>query len=255
MLTYNELEPYCVRQQALTGYRVAPQITLTGDVLTPMTNATQDVRIVVADDHPVVLTAISDYLNTVPRFKVVAKANTGADLMDALRAAPYDLIVTDFSMQGELEDEDGLRLISRLRRQYPHTPVVVFTMLTNGGILHELAQLGVAGLIGKDEPIPMLGDVCQRALTEAGTALSSRIAERLAKEGSTTAEFQRSHPLSPRELEVVRLFAAGLSVTEISKRLNRSVTTVATQKRAAMRKLHLDSNADLIRYASEHGFA
>ncbi|WP_322104304.1 response regulator transcription factor [Paraburkholderia sp. J41] len=220
-----------------------------------MTNATQDVRIVVADDHPVVLTAISDYLNTVPRFKVVAKANTGTDLMDALRDARCDLIVTDFSMQGDLEDEDGLRLISRLRRLYPNTPVVVFTMLTNGGILHELAQLGVAGLIGKDEPIPTLGDVCHRALTEAGTALSARIAERLAKEGSTTAEFQRSHPLSPRELEVVRLFAAGLSVTEISKRLHRSVTTVATQKRAAMRKLHLDSNADLIRYASEHGFA
>ena len=101
----------------------------------------------------------------------------------------------------------------------------------------------------------MLGEVCRRALTESGTALSTRIAERLAKEGSTSTDFQRDQPLSPRELDVVRLFALGLSVTEISKRLNRSVTTVATQKRAAMRKLHLESNADLIRYASEHGFA
>jgi two-component system, NarL family, captular synthesis response regulator RcsB len=226
-----------------------------GDTLTSMTHAKQDLRIVVADDHPVVLTAITDYLDQLPGHRVVAKANSGADLVEILRKTPCDLLVTDFSMQGELEDEDGLRLISRLRRQYPNTPVVVFTMLTNGGILHELAQLGVAGLIGKDEPIPTLGDVCQRALTEAGTALSARIAERLAKEGSTAEEFQRSHPLSPRELEVVRLFAGGLSVTEISKRLNRSVTTVATQKRAAMRKLHLDSNADLIRYAAEHGFA
>jgi two-component system capsular synthesis response regulator RcsB len=213
------------------------------------------VRIVVADDHPVVLTAISDYLNSMPGFKVVAKAGTGAALIEVLRGNGCDLIVTDFSMQGEVEDEDGLRLISRLRRLHPDTPVVVFTMLTNGGILHELAQLGVAGLVGKDEPIPTLGEVCRRALTEPGTALSTHIAERLAKEGSTTDEFQRSQPLSPRELEVVRLFALGLSVTEIARRLNRSVTTVATQKRAAMRKLHLDSNADLIRYAGEHGFA
>jgi two-component system, NarL family, captular synthesis response regulator RcsB len=220
-----------------------------------MTNATQDVRIVVADDHPVVLTAISDYLDSMPGFKVVAKAGTGAGLIDALRGNDCELIVTDFSMQGEVEDEDGLRLISRLRRLYPDTPVVVFTMLTNGGILHQLAQLGVAGLIGKDEPIPTLGEICRRALTESGTALSAHITERLAKEGSTADEFQRNQPLSPRELEVVRLFALGLSVTEISKRLNRSVTTVATQKRAAMRKLHLESNADLIRYASEHGFA
>ncbi|HTR07067.1 MAG TPA: response regulator transcription factor [Paraburkholderia sp.] len=220
-----------------------------------MTNAMRDVRIVVADDHPVVLTAISDYLNTMPGFKVVAQADSGARLIDALRDTECELIVTDFSMQGGLEDEDGLRLVGRLRRLCPDTPVVVFTMLTNGGILHELARLGVAGLIGKDEPIPMLGEVCRRALTESGTALSTRIAERLAKEGSTSTDFQRDQPLSPRELDVVRLFALGLSVTEISKRLNRSVTTVATQKRAAMRKLHLESNADLIRYASEHGFA
>ncbi|WP_321916374.1 MULTISPECIES: response regulator transcription factor [unclassified Paraburkholderia] len=220
-----------------------------------MTKATQDVRIVVADDHPVVLTAISDYLNTTPGFRVVAKAATGAGLIDALRDTECELIITDFSMQGDVEDEDGLRLVSRLRRLYPDTPVIVFTMVTNGGILHQLAQLGVAGLIGKDEPIPALGEVCRRALAEPGTALSARIAERLAKEGSTVGEFQRNQPLSPRELEVVRLFALGLSVTEISKRLNRSVTTVATQKRAAMRKLHLESNADLIRYAGEHGFA
>jgi two-component system capsular synthesis response regulator RcsB len=220
-----------------------------------MTNTTQEVRIVVADDHPVVLTAISDYLDSLPGFRVVAKAASGAGLIDALRDAGCELIITDFSMQGDVDDEDGLRLVCRLRRLYPDTPVIVFTMVTNGGILHQLAQLGVAGLVGKDEPIPALGEVCRRALAEPGTALSARIAERLAREGSTVDEFQRTQPLSPRELEVVRLFALGLSVTEIAKRLNRSVTTIATQKRAAMRKLHLESNAELIRYAGEQGFA
>ncbi|TDG04220.1 response regulator transcription factor [Paraburkholderia guartelaensis] len=220
-----------------------------------MTNATQEVRIVVADDHPVVLTAISDYLDSLPGFRVVAKAASGAGLIDALRDAGCELIITDFSMQGDVDDEDGLRLVCRLRRLYPDTPVIVFTMVTNGGILHQLTQLGVAGLVGKDEPIPALGEVCRRALAEPGTALSARIAERLAREGSTVDEFQRTQPLSPRELEVVRLFALGLSVTEIAKRLNRSVTTIATQKRAAMRKLHLESNAELIRYAGEQGFA
>ncbi|CAM2143528.1 MULTISPECIES: response regulator transcription factor [Paraburkholderia] len=220
-----------------------------------MTNATQTLRIVVADDHPLVLTAISDYLTQAPGCTVVGTADSGARLLDLLRRTPCDLLVTDFSMQGEVEDEDGLRLIARLRRLYPGLPVVVFTMLTNGGILHELTALGVAGLVGKEEPITVLAEVCRRALVEPGTTLSARVAERLALDGANVDEFRRSNPLSPRELEVVRLFALGLNVTEISKRLNRSVTTVATQKRAAMRKLHLDSNADLIRYASEHGFA
>jgi two-component system, NarL family, captular synthesis response regulator RcsB len=220
-----------------------------------MTNATQHLRVVVADDHPIVLTAITDFLGDQPDYRVVATADSGARLLDVLRRTPCDLVVTDFSMQGEIADEDGLRLIERLLRLYPSTRVVVFTMLTNGGILHQLRQLGVAGLTGKDEPISALADVCRRALAETATALSPRVAERLAEDGSTADGSRGPNPLSPRELEVVRLFALGLSVTDISKRLNRSVTTVATQKRAAMRKLHLDSNADLIRYASEHGFA
>jgi len=221
-----------------------------------MTIATQMQRIVVADDHPIVLSAITDCLDHLVDCRVVAKANSGVGLLAVLAETPCDLIVTDFSMHGDDENtEDGLRLIGRLRRLYPQTPIVVFTMLTNGGILHELCQLGVAGLVGKDEPIPTLADVCRRVRGASSTVLSARIAERLATEGSTADEFRSANPLSPRELEVVRLFALGLTVTDISKRLNRSVTTVATQKRAAMRKLHLDSNADLIRYASEHGFA
>jgi two-component system, NarL family, captular synthesis response regulator RcsB len=221
----------------------------------PMTIATQVLRIVVADDHPIVLSAIADYFNGLPGWRVQAKADSGARLLAVLAETPCDLIVTDLSMQDEGGSEDGLRLISRLRRLYPETPIVVFTMVTNGGILHELCQLGVAGLVGKEDPIPTLGDVCQRVRGASSTVLSAGIAERLSMGGTTADDFRSANPLSPRELEVVRLFALGLTVTDISKRLNRSVTTVATQKRSAMRKLHLESNADLIRYASEHGFA
>lgn len=66
-----------------------------------MTNATQTLRIVVADDHPLVLTAISDYLTQAPGCTVVGTADSGARLLDLLRRTPCDLLVTDFSMQGE----------------------------------------------------------------------------------------------------------------------------------------------------------
>ena len=217
-----------------------------------MTNSAHDINIVISDDHPIVLLAISASLNAVPRFRVCATARSGTELVDTLARVQCDLIVTDFTMQTTEADEDGLRLIGRLRRLYPKTPVVVFTMLTNGGILHQLCQLGVAGIAGKDEEIETLAQVCQRALYAHRTVLSPRITTRLAHEG-TIADALRTQPLSPRELEVVRLFVLGLSVTEIARRLNRAVATVATQKRAAMRKLHLETNADLVRYASEQG--
>jgi two-component system, NarL family, captular synthesis response regulator RcsB len=225
-----------------------------------MTNSARNVRIVVADDHPVVLLAIADVIKAVPGFSIEATAHSGAELLDILSKDSFDLIITDFVMHQSEADEDGLRLIQRLKRLHPEIPIIVFTMLTNGGILHQMCRIGVGGLVGKDEKANVLGEVCLRALEERHdndrqTILSPGIKARLANTGTTSEDFQRTQPLSPRELEVVRLFSRGLSLTEIAKGLNRSVPTVATQKRAAMRKLHIETNADLLRYADEQGLS
>ncbi|MGS1011751.1 response regulator [Achromobacter anxifer] len=215
----------------------------------------QDVRIIVADDHPIISLAVADSLNGVPGFSVVAAARSGLELVTALQSHPCHLIVTDFTMQSETADEDGLRLIERLQRQFPRIPIVVFTMLTNSGILSQLRQLGVAGIVGKDEPIDKLVAVCVRAMTEKDTILSAGVDRRLSQNDVTMSAAGRTKSLSPKELEVVRLFALGLSVTEIARRLNRSVATIGTQKQSAMRKLNIDSNAELLRYADEQGFS
>ncbi|WP_310124121.1 response regulator transcription factor [Paraburkholderia terricola] len=215
----------------------------------------RNVRVILADDHPIVLRGVADLLRSVPGFTVTAIAHSGAELIELLEATACDLVVTDFTMRQNSTDEDGLRLVDRLKRLYPTIPIVVFTMLTNGGILHRLCQAGVAGIASKDEKLETLGSVCQRSLVEQSTVLSPAIAERLARQGATLTEFRDPLHLSPCELEVVRMFSLGLSVTEIARRLNRSVPTIATQKRAAMRKLHVQTNVDLVRYATEQGFS
>ncbi|MNK20527.1 Transcriptional regulatory protein RcsB [compost metagenome] len=215
----------------------------------------QDVRIIVADDHPVVSLALADSLNEIPGFSVVATARSGLELITAIQKHPCHLIVTDFSMQSESADEDGLRLIERLQRMFPQIPIVVFTMLTNSGILNQLRQVGVAGIVSKEEPIDDLVAICVRALTEKGPILSASIGKRLSHNDVTMGGSNRTKGLSPKELEVVRLFALGLSVTEIARRLHRSVATIGTQKQSAMRKLNIETNAELLRYADEQGFS
>lgn len=136
-------------------------------------------------------------------------------------------------MQAEEEVElDGLRMVSKLRPSHPDIPLVVITMMTRGGMFHELCKLGVAAIVSKEEPASELAQISMRALIskETKTIVSPKIQMRLAREGSTTKDLAREQPLSPRELEVVRLFAQGVSVTEIARTLNRSVPTVATQK-------------------------
>ncbi|TDV23830.1 LuxR family two component transcriptional regulator [Paraburkholderia caballeronis] len=213
-------------------------------------------QVLVADDHPIVRIAMKQLLESLPGITVSAALSSGRELLQALEHSQPDLIVTDFTMQQANPDEDGLRLVARLRRLYPAIPVVVFTMVTNGAILHQLCRLGAAGVVGKGEDIAALGQVCRRVLAGTpGPLLSPGVAARLSEASGEPSGADAAPDLTAKELEIVRLFAGGSSLTDIARQLNRSLTTVATQKRSAMRKLRVTSNADLVAYARDRGLA
>jgi two-component system, NarL family, captular synthesis response regulator RcsB len=209
------------------------------------------IRIAIADDHPVIRHAVSNALNTMPGFTIGAAVKSGTELLDALTTGTWDLIVTDLSMQGVNGEHDGLKLIGTLQRLHPGVPVIVFTMLTNDDILHRLSKTGVAGIVDKREGIG-----------EFQTAVLEIIHHgRRQQSGGTESGVELPAPdaggnlrrLTKKELEIIRAFAAGASLTDIARQVNRSVSTVATQKGAAMKKLNMRTNADLVRYARESG--
>jgi two-component system, NarL family, captular synthesis response regulator RcsB len=219
-----------------------------------MSRLTRNIRVVLADDHPVVHFAVSDTFSGMPGYAIVATANSGAELIRILEREPADLIITDLVMQCDSPVEiDGLRLVSMLRRLFPAVPLVVFTYLTSGNLLYELRKVGVAAIVSKEEPPSELARICIRALVSKETIISPRLESRLAREGLAVKELDREQRLSPRELEVVRLFAQGMSVSEIARNLNRSVPTIATQKRSAMRKLRVENHVDLVKSVNEMG--
>ncbi|SOZ34928.1 response regulator transcription factor [Cupriavidus neocaledonicus] len=209
--------------------------------------------VVIADDHPVIQLAVKSTLSAIPDLHVCATCSSGKELFAALATHRPDLIVTDFTMGRAEGNDDGLRLMQRLRQSSPATPVVVFTMLTNGGLLTRIRETGVAAIVGKNEDPAVLRQICLDALAGHRQRLSPALAGLMASAGALADG--AASPLSPREIEVVRMFAAGSTVTAIAAYLHRSLATVATQKRSAMRKLNITSNADLVAYAREHGLA
>ncbi|RKP53503.1 DNA-binding response regulator [Pararobbsia silviterrae] len=208
---------------------------------------------VIADDHPVVLAAVSDAFAQHIGCEVVATASSGDELVQILQRDLPDLVVTDLVMHStDQSSVDGLRLISMLRRSYPTLPLVAFTMIASGGMYRELSKLRVAGIVSKEESLTELVQMGLRALSSRRTLMSPKVLQRVVANGHREGEMpERS--LSPRELEVVRLFSHGLTVTEIARRLSRAVPTVATQKRSAMRKLNLTNHVDLVKYANDIG--
>jgi two-component system capsular synthesis response regulator RcsB len=210
-------------------------------------------RIVLADDHPFVLLGIRATFRMDENLDVVAEAASAAELLRLLAYTPCDVLVTDFAMPEQgLQAEDGLRLIKRLRRDWPAISIVVLTSMSNVAILRSILAAGAMSLLNKVESM----DELAAAVRSAGVGrryLSTSIVSALAVAGAETDGLGEGPRLSPREIEVVRMFASGLSITEIARFMQRDVRTISRQKRDAMGKLGVQNDPGLFAFARAHG--
>jgi two-component system capsular synthesis response regulator RcsB len=208
------------------------------------------VRIIISDDHPVVLAGLKASLQAYgDRFTVVGEAHSGPELVSLVARVPCDLLITDFSMPGSHPASDGLSMLRLLRESTPQLPILVLTMLSNPGLVQGMLAAGVRGVVDK-----MAGTKELMLAIDAIRAGRSYLSERTRRqiEGTTTPSDEQG-PISPREAEIVRFLAEGLTVSEIARRTGRSVKTISQQKRDAMRKLGLDSDKQLFEYARSLG--
>jgi two-component system capsular synthesis response regulator RcsB len=211
------------------------------------------IRVIIADDHPVVILGARASLEQAGDMIVVGDAPDGDRLMLLLATQPCDVLVTDFSMPGGRHG-DGLQLLDAIRRRYPRLPVAVLTMVNNVGVLRAMQTRGALGLCDKRSPMRDL-PAAVRQVAAGRSYVAESIRERFESTDASTGSAQAEIRLSAREMEVVRLYVGGLSLTQIADRLSRSVKTVSRQKRDAMRKLGIDHDSMLADYAREHGIA
>jgi two-component system, NarL family, captular synthesis response regulator RcsB len=214
-------------------------------------------RIVIADDHPVVMLGIRALLKEHSGLQVTGEASNGRELLSLLAGQPCDLLITDFSMPYEDGSGDGLALLRRIRRDHPKLPIIVLTMMHNAALTRGMLAAGVNGLCAKVAMTKEL-QLAVGAVMNGRTYICESMREHVIDwspprapgelEGATDPA-----TLSRREAEVVRLYAQGLSITQIAEQLHRSVKTVSQQKNDAMRKLGITSNTQLFEYARTYG--
>ena len=206
-------------------------------------------RVLIADDHPVVLiglkTSLRDYGNGL---EVVGEARSGKELLGLLERTPCDLLITDFSMPADIEGHDGLALLQRVRELQPTLPILVLTMLRNPALVQNMVAIGVRGVVDKMAMAKEL--MLAIDMIRAGR---SYLSERMRRQIEGMYPTGEEPVVSRREAEVIRFLAQGLTVSEIARRLERSVKTISQQKRDAMRKLNLESDKQLYDYARSIG--
>ncbi|MGN6321394.1 MAG: response regulator [Dyella sp.] len=210
-----------------------------------------NIQVVMADDHPVLLSGMDHMLAGIPDIDVAGLASNSTELVELLeRQVSVDVVVTDFSMPHGRHG-DGITLLRLLGRRFPKLRRVVLTGVESSWILRSILDVHVSVIVSKTDPHHLLEPAIRAAY--AGHAYLSPEVERLVREAQAGGGAPDGAALTKRETEVLRMYAEGLTVSEIGDRVGRSRKTVSTQKLSAMRKLGLQGDAEIFQYAMMHG--
>lgn len=207
----------------------------------------QTLRILLAGDHPIFRMGLQTVAEQVPDAQVVAQALTADERLQLLHRHNPGLLITDLLMPADQQATD-LQLLTDIRKKFPELRILVITSVEDGQLLRSILRLKVQGLMNKNQvliELPAAIASIRRERPYIANSVRNAMLEALQQEKARPKTLEQ---LSPREQEVLKLFATGASVSQIAERLNRSKQTVSAQKISAMRKLRLTTDVALLIY-------
>jgi NarL family two-component system response regulator LiaR len=202
------------------------------------------VRIVLADDHPVVRQGLRAFLETQPEVEILGEAADGEEAVREVERLLPDVVLMDIVMP----KVDGIEAIRRIRAISPSTQAIVLTSFADDEKIVAAVRAGAAGYLLKDaRPQELINAI--RAVARGEALLAPSVAARLMRELSRPSEDAAATILTARELEVLRLIASGRSNKEIAADLVLSEKTVKTHVSNILAKLHLADRTQAALYA------
>jgi DNA-binding NarL/FixJ family response regulator len=209
-----------------------------------------DIRVAVADDHPVVLAGIKALLQGAPEIVLLGDATTGKGAIELIQRTMPDIAVIDIS----LPDISGLEIARCIAETCPAVKLLALTVHEDRAYVQLLLQAGVRGYILKRSAAEDLVRAV-RAVAAGGVFLDPEVADKALAETSRNGSASPDKELlSQREGEVLKMTAQGFSNKEIAARLDVSIKTVETYKARASEKLNLRTRVDIVRYGVTHGW-
>ncbi len=210
------------------------------------------IRVVLADDHPIVLNGLADVFRQEPSTEVVATCVSGAEALTAARQLRPDVLVVDLNMP----DMSGIDVARILRKESSATKTVIISGDMRDADTVEALRTGIRGILLK-EMAPQQIVECVRSVHAGGTWMESKASSRAITQlvGQDAAVRELESTLTPREVELVRLAGAGLRNKEISDRLEIGEGTVKAHLHNIYKKLGVENRVALVLFAKEKGLA
>lgn len=209
-------------------------------------------NIVLAEDHGLVREGIKKIIEAIPGLRVVGEVGDGLELLELLKGLQVDMVILDITMPSL----PGIEATREIKKAYPAVKVLILTMHKKKEYLDNAIAAGVDGyLLKEDAPKELLTamDTIREGMIYVSPLLSSDLANLYFQSQRHTAA-KPAAPLSPREIEIIKLIAEGKSSKEIAGILFLSFRTIQNHRTKIMRKLNLKKNTDLVRYAIREGY-
>ena len=205
------------------------------------------IRVLLVDDHAIVRNGVRLMLSSESDIVVQGEAANAQDALHLVRQQDFNVALVDIAMPGK----NGLELLRLLRAEKPKLAVLILSTYSEEVYAVRALKLGAAGYLTKDSPASALVAAVRKAASGGkylSPALTEKIADLIGGGGTSSHE-----ALSNRELEVLKMIAAGESLVNIANTLHLSPNTVTTYRTRILEKMGMTSNAELTRYAIENG--
>lgn len=208
-------------------------------------------RIVIADDHQIVVDGLRNIIHTAKGFDVVETVYDGRKVLSVVTAARPDLLLLDLNLPGK----DGIEILGEVKKRFPRIKVLILTGYHSTELAEQVLNLGADGYLLKDHGKEELINALQQVMSGM-PYLSEKIKRQFTPgPGLFQDAFQQKQELTDRETEILRLIAQSFSNREIADMLYLSEFTVQTHRRNLKRKLQAENTADLVRFAIENGIS
>jgi two-component system invasion response regulator UvrY len=204
-------------------------------------------RVLIADDHPVVRHGLKQILAADPQIVVVGEAKNGSEALEVARKLEWDVAILDYSMPGR----SGLELLAEMKREFPQRPVLILSMHPEELHARRVLKAGGAGYMNKESAGEELAAAIRKVMG-GGRYVSASLAQKLAVDLAPDTQKPPHETLSDREYRVMWLLASGKPINQIAKEMFLSPSTVSTYRVRILRKLGLATNAELVHYAVKH---
>lgn len=210
------------------------------------------IHVLIADDHAIVRQGLKQILSETEDLVVAGEADDGAEALQLARQQEWNVFLLDVSMP----NRNGIDTLKQLKKEFPKLPVLILSMHPEEQYAVRALKAGASGYLTKQSAPEQLVTAI-RQVAGGRKYVSPTVAMQLADAiaNDTDSEQPPHELLSDREYEVLKLIAAGKTLTQIAEELNLAVATISTFRARILGKLNLSSTAELIRYGLEHGLS